>query len=297
MTTTRPGSLRRPPVAWGWLVLGSSLALGADAVAQHTPDPYNIVGEYNRQYEPYLYANVPTDPGQLPNENRSFTRGGTRNANQFQSMLDGDEDDGGQPGGSSRTPGGAGVPYYQAGRQANSGFQQQYQPNRSVDKEFYEQQRQRNADYLKARRETDPKKKAEMLRSYNQDKLRAARTLSSGRNLTSSERERGLDMDRVTTPRSLFGGDDDAEDAPPTGRRAATTEPRSGGTAASRTRGSAPTAAGRSTPGRSATGASSSRLTRPRGTGSAADVLRRSEAIDRASGSSAPPPPSGYLPR
>ena len=61
----------------------------ATAWAQgHTPDPYNIVGEYNNQYEPYMYADYPTTPGMQPNQARLEGRSGTRNANSFQSFLD-----------------------------------------------------------------------------------------------------------------------------------------------------------------------------------------------------------------
>ncbi len=38
--------------------------------AQHTPDPYNIVGEYNLGYESYMYANYPNSIGFSPNQGR-----------------------------------------------------------------------------------------------------------------------------------------------------------------------------------------------------------------------------------
>ena len=47
------------------------VGLAATACGQgFTPDPYNIVGEFNRQYAPYMYATTPDTPGMLPNQDR-----------------------------------------------------------------------------------------------------------------------------------------------------------------------------------------------------------------------------------
>lgn len=163
----------------------------------HTPDPYNIVGEYNRQYEPYMYATVPNMPGILPNQNRLTPRSGLRSANQFQSAMDGDEDEGGlvDRGLSSRSSG-PGVPYYRANRQFDKEFQRNYRPNDIADRAFYANQQQRNEKYFQALRETDTRKRAQLLREYNLENLRNARSMSANRNLSDRERNREMSRDK-----------------------------------------------------------------------------------------------------
>ncbi len=198
----------------GLAALGLALAVGGPAAAQHTPDPYNIVGEYNRQYEPYMYAVTPNNDGAMANQARS----GTRSANRFQSYLDGEGDDM-EDAGRLAAPrlSGPGVPYYRANRRFDHQFQREYQPNRDADSSFYrkrsyyDDQQQRNDKYFQALHEPDSKKRSQLLREYNLENLRAARTLSSGRTAKDREAER----DRLTPALrpSRTGSDPDWENA------------------------------------------------------------------------------------
>jgi hypothetical protein len=151
------------------LALGFGLLCGGQARAQgHTPDPYNIVGEYNRQYEPFMYATYPNTPGSQPNQDRLETRSGVRNANQFQNFLESPDEEGedlSRP--TAPRQAGPGVPYYRANRQFDQEFQRNYRPNKIADQSFYAGQQQRNDKYFQALRETDPKKRVQLLREYN----------------------------------------------------------------------------------------------------------------------------------
>jgi len=187
----RRGDRIRQAAAWG-LTVGLALGLGSKARAQgHTPDPYNIVGEYNRQYEPYMYATTPNDEGAMPNQFRLDNRAGNRNANQFQSMLDKPD---GEPGAALRSglprSLGAGVPYYKANRVYDGKTARAHGPNQYADRNYLADQQDRNEKYFQALRETDPKKRAQLFREYHQDNLRSARNLSGGRNAPAPAGER-----------------------------------------------------------------------------------------------------------
>jgi hypothetical protein len=269
-----------------------AFGLGGTAHGQGwTPDPYNIVGEFNRQYLPFMYAAAPTDPGIIPNAGRI----GNRGANQFQDYvenLDG-EGDVERPFGSARGSG-PGTPYYQAYRRFDRDFKRTYRPNADADSTYYESQDRRNEQYFRALSERDPRKRAQRLREYNLDNLRAARSLSRTRTLSEKDRERELDRDRIP-------GAPDAEtdeDALPLNDRRPS--------ASSLIEGRSGAAVGtlRSSPGssRSRAGVGSIRGSRSTGrSGSASDLLERSDLMERArratgTGSSAPPPPSSLLP-
>jgi len=299
-------STRRPGLTAFGVALGLVCYAGATARAQHTPDPYNIVGEYNQQYEPFMYANVPTTPGILPNQYRlAMPPSGLANANRFQEFLgsEGDfESDLRRPS-TSRLPG-PGVPYFRANRRYDEEFQRNYRPNDVADRSFYALQQQRNAKYFEALREPDPRKRAQLLREYNLENLRAARSLSANRN--SPERE--FSGDRLPSG-GLVPEDDLNVPAArrPAGRNAAPARPL--GTAPPppaatgvRTR---PTAPGARAPlGATApagtTGARARPLLNrprapapppPRGTRSVTDLLERSESMEPASRTVSPTPP------
>jgi len=176
--------------------------LATPAAAQHTMDPYNIVGEYNNQYQPYFYPSYPNSGSLFPNQDRVQERAGNRSANQFRQYLDGIEEsdlgDSETRRGSSRFMGGAGTPYYKANRQYDKQFGRVYQPNRMADQDFDRQQKQSSDKYFKAMAEKDPKKRAQLLRDYNMDSLRTARRLSGGRNALPFER--GKERDRFAAP-------------------------------------------------------------------------------------------------
>ena len=298
----------RPGLAVLAVVILLQVAPAATARGQgHTPDPYNIVGEYNRQYEPYMYATVPTMPGVLPNQDRLQPRSGVRGANRFQSALDGDDDGGGMEPDrfAPARLSGPGVPYYRANRQYDREFQRNYRPNELADRSFYSNQQQRNDKYFQALRETDARKRGQLLREYNLENVRAARSLSAGRTISERDRDRELNRDKFG-PGGLPLAPDD-EPATPPARRAS---PRSvapsrlpnNGTsapAAPNARGASRTAPRLGMP--SAPSSPSTPRARPSGTrpasGSASDVLERSELLDRARasvapGSAAPAPPA-----
>jgi hypothetical protein len=140
------------------LAFGMSISFGTRARAQHTPDPYNIVGEYNRQYEPYMYASGPNEEGVLPNQMRLEGRG-LRSPNRVQRGLDDTESldgvdtlagrSGSTGGGSSRLDG-----------------RDRYRPNQKADKDFYEIRDERDRRYRDALRESDPAKRAKKIREF-----------------------------------------------------------------------------------------------------------------------------------
>lgn len=323
---------RRPvsfvPVAAVSLVTLLWVGVGPESRGQHTPDPYNIVGEYNNQYEPYMYATYPTAPGIQPNQGRFEGRSGARNANSFQKFLDSESD---EPNDAGRTSAprqsGPGTPYYRAYRRFDQEFGRTYRPNESADRSYYNDQEKRNDKYFQALREPDPRKRSQLLRDYNLDNMRAARDLSSGR--TTSERDREPPRDRFTPGgASLYPEGTEAEEnrAPRAGAAPAArapggpaaapiTRPSSGSPApparrsptglapsaapARRDPGSAPASGGLSRPGTRAPRAPASASPARPGTGArptTTDLLNRSELLDRATRATAPLVPRSTVP-
>src|SRR3954462_12810071 len=175
--------MRRPTLSRKAFVLAMSLlivpAIAPRASAQHTPDPYNIVGEYNLGYQDSMYAAYPNGIGFSPNQGvlQGQSRSGVARANQFQSYLDGLE---GRSGTSLGRGGGGIEPYYRAHRQYDDVFNRIYSPNEAADKTYYADQDQRTKKYLEYLKESDPKKRAQLYREYNKERLRSARDFGSG---------------------------------------------------------------------------------------------------------------------
>jgi hypothetical protein len=170
----------------------SLLGLTAVARAQHTPDPYNIVGEYNLGYEDYMYSSYPNGAGF--NSSQAYLQGrpGASRANQFQSYLQ-DLDGfglGDTFGGRSRGRGGIGTPYYLAHRQFDEAFDRIYTPNAAPDETYRADQEARTKLYIEYLKERDPKKRAQLFRAYNQQSSRSARDLSIG-SARAASRSRG----------------------------------------------------------------------------------------------------------
>ncbi len=274
------------------LILG--LGLAATAQAQHTPDPYNIVGEYNRQYEPFMYANASDLPGTLPGQDRFDSRSGLRNANRYQSFLEDEEDSEilGRSGMTGRNSG-PGIPYYRANRQYDHTFQREYRPNSLADRSYYSNQQQLNEKYFEAIKESDPRKRTQLLREYNAENLRTARGLSPNRNAP--------DRDRMGANAGALNGAEDEEQPRSEARSRSTglaTPPTTRGRVPATTRGlpsaahTAPRAGGLTAPpppGSARGGATAP--PRSRSASSATDVLERSELLDRASRAVAPVAP------
>jgi hypothetical protein len=291
------------------------LGLGAESHAQGwTPDPYNIVGEFNRQYQSYMFNTYPSGGGQVPNQDRLEPMGGPRSANQFGSYvesLDG-EDDFERPAAGMSRGSGPGTPYYRAYRRYDQEFKRTYRPNNDADESYYRDQDRRNAKYFKAMGESDPRRRAQMLREYNLEHLRASRSLSRTRGgMGDRERDRDRDRDRDAGQDRLFGTrrSSDADDLlKPDARRS--TAPRPSGT-----RGGSPLFGDDSTArsrARGGTGLSPSPGTgrrsslTPRTGDGVSDLLERSDLMERGTRSStpaprrsratAPPPPSSLRP-
>ncbi len=278
---------QRPVTIWhaATLVFAAGLATSFPnkAQAQHTPDPYNIVGEYNNQYEPYMFATNPSMPGTLPNQAALNGRSGSRNANNFQRYLEDDEAPNDLPRSSITHQSGPGTPYYRAYRQFDDDFQRTYRPNELADKSYYSGQQKLNEKYFQALRETDPRKRAQLLREYNLENVRAARELSTGRG--------GLDRDREASRDRFNPGAEGDDPDRPTARRPATSAPLSRRPSSGPAPVPSPATRGR-------TGSSLPNSSRaPSRTGAApgassslspSTVLERSERLDRATRATAP---------
>jgi hypothetical protein len=175
----RPQCSRQAVVGLAILI---ATGLAVTASAQHTPDPYNVVGEYNLGYESSMFPVYPNGAGFVPNQGMLQGRSGVLRANQFQNYVE--ELDGVGSGSDtfapqSRSRGGT-EPYYRAHRQFDEAFNRIYSPNATADRTFNDDQDARTKKYLEYLRETDPKKRAKLYREYNQQSLKSARDYGSG---------------------------------------------------------------------------------------------------------------------
>jgi hypothetical protein len=188
-----------PHVAVVGMTVLTILGLTAGARAQHTPDPYNIVGEYNVGYEDSMYPTYPNGAGFSPNQGILQGARPSR-ANTFQSYLD--SLDGGSDalfGASFRSRGGAGVPYYRAHKEFDDAFDRVYTPNAAPDQAFRADQAARTKLYVEYLKEADPKKRAQLYRQYNQQSLRTARDSGAG-SARATLRSRNSSAAPVATP-------------------------------------------------------------------------------------------------
>ncbi len=78
----------RTLAVWVGFSLAAWSSSNSQVRAQHTPDPYNIVGEFNRQYEPYIIATEPNGSGVFSNQARLEDRNVPRGPNRYQQYLD-----------------------------------------------------------------------------------------------------------------------------------------------------------------------------------------------------------------
>jgi hypothetical protein len=255
------------------LAFGMSISFGTRARAQHTPDPYNIVGEYNRQYEPYMYASGPNEEGVLPNQMRLEGRG-LRSPNRVQRGLDDTESldgvdtlagrSGSTGGGSSRLDG-----------------RDRYRPNQKADKDFYEIRDERDRRYRDALRESDPAKRAKKIREFEAQDGKTGRGPAS----TKSKGTGAADRDRFASGSRMIDNTEESDEpearrapAPPSSRGPGAPPPPSG-----RAPGFGSSPRGLTDP---KTGPRSTRSTR-----TPSDILRRSRELDRDSTSSGPVDP------
>jgi hypothetical protein len=253
------------------LVTAAFLLIPAATTVQAQPgygaDPF---WPYNAQYAPYATAVGPASPvgGQgaavLP-------RNGLRSANQFQSYMD-------SLGGEGRNTSdraNVGMPYYRSavdpGYDPRGRGERQYRPNARANRTFEDTQRKVADTYFRYYSESDPARRAELLKEYRQARHDEALNLS----------------DRWQTPSRVLESSDGMDAEPRrsvrSGTRASRTDASDRMGASARERAAAPT--GRFGP------APEVPLTRPRGSSSGttqrrttpsrpSDILNRSRAMD-----------------
>ncbi len=182
------------------------------------PDPFQ---PYNSQYAPFV---TPVAPGPLDYGYYNGPGRGVRGANQFQDYLETLQTSaaGARAGGA-----GVGVPYYASNRAYDQEFGRVYQPNKNADQRFEDNQTSVNRLYFDYLREKDPKKRAEIFRSYNRARSRADRDLASpraGLATPSAARSGRREGRSAATDTAIRSKDRDLLSAPPLGTD--TTRPR-----------------------------------------------------------------------
>ncbi len=175
--------MNSPRAIFHYLLLGScfSLTMSFDAVVLAQggglgPDPYR---PYNSQYDAFVYPVAPGNGDVVPSE-AALSRAGLSRGNQFQDYL-------------RRNGSGYANSTARNRRQMDPKTlrDSQYQPNRNVDEEsgFYEKQDFVSQAYFSYLREKDPKKRAELLREYQQARRKPAREFAASK--TRRQRQAG----------------------------------------------------------------------------------------------------------
>ena len=120
-------------------------------------NPYGNSGYADyREFSTPMYGNNPALPGQaLLNSRPTISRRGANSYQQYTNELDASD-----PYSPDRRRGGSSLPHFQS-----------YQRFSEKDRKFYERQRLRNANYAKALEETDPLKRAKLLRAVELDSI------------------------------------------------------------------------------------------------------------------------------
>ena len=181
------------------------------------PDPFR---PYNSQYDAYVFG---VAPGALDGVgNPSLNRAGVRNANQFQSAMN----EFGERANGNR--------YDRANRDFDREYNRVYRPNAKADARFENQRSEISDIYFRYLREKDPRKRAALLKEYNQAQSKASRELATSPNARGARRRPsaavppppglGEDLPRrspaaTPPPPPLTRDDDPASSAPTAGRR------------------------------------------------------------------------------
>jgi hypothetical protein len=143
----------------------ASTALGQG----NTFNPYGNSGYADyREFGNAMVSNNPALPGQSVLNNKALI--GRPRANSFQDYANDLDSLGSDSVPRSRTPS-TSLPYYMANDRLNQDPNRVYRPNRKADEGFYERQKQREQDYLKAMNEKDPVKRAKLLRQVEQNSI------------------------------------------------------------------------------------------------------------------------------
>jgi len=195
MTSTRVNRLGPKILA---LCLLLTMAGGQVVWAQgFGPDPFR---PYNNQYDSFTYPVGPSgfDAAQAA----AMMRSGLRGANQFENYLA--EIQGLGRSGTERY--GQGLPYFRSAVDPNfdKGQKRDYRPNRSTERSFEETQQRLTAKYLAYFEERDPKKRAQLLREYQQLRRQTTRALTAHREspsrfVESADRADSGDRERAST--------------------------------------------------------------------------------------------------
>lgn len=227
------------------------------------PDPF---WPYNNQYTPYVTPMGPAGPAGGQGD-PSATRDGLRGANQFQEYLDSIQGGPG-PGRNISDRSNVGMPYYRSAvdpaYETRNRGPRQYQANLRSNERFEVSQQRVSDIYFRYYTERNPARRAELLRQYRSAR-REAEVAISGRGRSPS---RVLDasnrLDAASRRGARFGagapGSSDVDDRLGPAPAVPTVRSRASSTAAPR-------------------------RNRP------ADVLRRSEAMDRGGAGAFPAPP------
>jgi hypothetical protein len=145
--------------------------IASTALAQgNTFNPYCNSGYSDyREFGTPMYSNNPALPGQAILNSQPFV--GRPRANNFQQYAD-DLDGVDSSTAGARRSASTNQPYYMAYQRMNAEYNRVYKPNDTKgDRDFYERQKKREQDYANAMRETDPVKRAKLLRQVELDSL------------------------------------------------------------------------------------------------------------------------------
>jgi hypothetical protein len=139
------------------------------------PDPFR---PYNSQYDPYIYPMGAAGPG--AGGSTSFNLPGNRSSNQYQNFLN-EMQGPSYSNGARFSHNGIGQPYFQSTVDPEYArlYRREYKPRLKTEKSFEETQRLINEKYFAYLEEKDPKKRARLLRDYQQTQTLATRVLST----------------------------------------------------------------------------------------------------------------------
>lgn len=172
------------------------------------PDPYR---PFTSQFDAFTYPIAPGYGDVLSSEAALGRAGLAARSNRFQEYLQGNGF-------------GAGNLNYRTQRQLDpQAFREsQYQPNRKVDEEsgYYEKQEYVSQAYFKYLRESDPKKRSELMKRYQQARSRPSRDFSvlNRRKTPRRNEDDSATAERGRSSRARGFEDDSATDAPSSSR-------------------------------------------------------------------------------
>jgi hypothetical protein len=168
---SRCGIKRRARIGLASLITAMVTGTTSQAQPGFGPDPF---WPYNNQYTPYSFPVGPASPG-AGQGTPLLPRSGLNGSNQFQNYLD-------EMGAvrSSTERYGIGQPYYRNSvtPELSERLKREYRPNAAAEATFENTQQEVTDLYLAYFTERDPKKRAALLRQYQQARRAANRSLS-----------------------------------------------------------------------------------------------------------------------